>query len=404
MNFISGLLRFIAIFILIFVVLFLPFALFARNVGAVIFSPERIMELIDENVLDTDVAASMAQQLASGQIAEGEPDDSINGLMIAGIANFDHGDWIQMLVLIAPRALLNETLSQIITGFDEWIDSPAPRPQIQVEIKPWKNNIESNSVSVIELVMNALPQCNSEHTEAYIAIGVTGLNEDSSIPHCRPTEPLYSELLAYGSNGLPNVFANYPDEVNLGRAFGPSESNLVLLKRSLRRIRTFMRFSWLVLFGALTFAVVFGARSLAGYFKWTGWPLLLTGLGTLLLGIIMMISSKLFLGWLETNLFSELPRPLLEPMRNFTSGVLNSVNMPLIIQAVVLLALGGGTLILAVYMVKKAGALAINDTGDIDEKTDKKSEREELAAKAKEYINKKSSEKEDDDTPSGMFG
>ena len=55
MKLISGILKFFAILLMAFVVIALPLAFLLRNISRVMFSPETIVQLLEENVLDADV-------------------------------------------------------------------------------------------------------------------------------------------------------------------------------------------------------------------------------------------------------------------------------------------------------------------------------------------------------------
>ncbi|MDH5508709.1 MAG: hypothetical protein OEZ02_15915, partial [Anaerolineae bacterium] len=196
MKVISGLLRGAAVLIMLFVIVALPLSLTARAIGRVFFSPETVVQLVEENFLDPELAASLVRDAVNERL--NDPDiqsDPTSELLLQGVYNLDDEDWVELLRMVAPKELLAESLRQVVDGYYAWLDGPEAVPQMRVDVRPWKHNVSKNTLPVVELALNALPQCDAAQIEVF-ALALSGVGDVSGIPLCRPPEPIYSTILA----------------------------------------------------------------------------------------------------------------------------------------------------------------------------------------------------------------
>jgi len=351
MKALSGLLKFIAILIMIFVVLALPFTLMGRNIARVVFSPEAVKRLVEDHFLNVDTAALVAEQLAKSAIRVEDPErNPVESLMLAGMANLKAEQWVSLFQMMAPRPLLLETSGQIIDGFYTWLDNDAASPDIVIDARPWKTNISANALPVFELVLNALPQCTPDQFNQFLAGDLETMQD---LPLCKPPEPVYSTLLAYGAVVLPAQLQQASDEMHLGQGADASQEELLQMKQSLRRTRFFLRAGWMFVIVLYLVGIAFGARSIVGALNWAGIPLLLSGVGCLLLALVLFFFSEaLVAAVLQVMTVGTGTTPAAVLLKaSLNEGALY-VARPLLLQAALLILLGGGAVVVGVVLAQ----------------------------------------------------
>jgi len=414
MKVISGFFKFIAILLMAIVVIALPLALLLRNVSRVMFSPETIVQLLEENVLDADVLANVAQQYVeeAAPLGGSNEENPYAELLQVGLRDLSHDDWVQIFMLISPPELLSQTLKQILKGYYDWIDGTKPEPEIQFDVRQWKRNIITNAVPVVEIVLSKLPHCSPDEIEIYNTSRDTG--DYGDIPNCRPPEPHYSVILDGAATYVPPEVSKFPNELNVGKTTLENNRNLDEVRQSLLRMRIGMRTGWIIVLIVFLIAIPMGIRSISDLFKWAGWPLVLAGAWALVISLALLAFSEGILSGIGGLIFQDASRIILAPIEAVVSAILIFLSRPLLFQAAVMIVLGGGALVVGVLLsgdrerrrrvTPEPAATVASQPYQASSETLQKPQPQQTTSKTEPPPEEEQEDEDDDSRPTGMFG
>ncbi|MGH2582919.1 MAG: hypothetical protein ACRDFQ_08490 [Anaerolineales bacterium] len=292
----NNLLRGLAVIMLAFFVVLLPFSLLLHDVGELAFNPETTKSLVRDYLLRSELVATLAmratQQMISGEPVLGNPEnaslDSGNLLLERTLGHLTIEDWQEITDLAAPNKLVDASMGEVITAYSLWLDGHEDFPPLQINLAPWKQNLSDKAGNVMVIVLDSLPECT---LDAAIAMSLEGLQSGESlagiVPVCRPPEPLYSSLVDSAGFFLASSLELTPDRINLDLSEQdvPPPKELVDLRENLVRARLILGWGWLAVASIGIAAVALAARTFQQILLWSGWPLLIAGAGTFLLGL-----------------------------------------------------------------------------------------------------------------------
>ncbi len=354
MKVINGILKFFALFLLLFFIITLPVALLVRNTGEMFFSPKAIVDLLKENILDSEVMANIAEEAIKGAepvstATEENPEENpFSELFMTGMQGLNHEEWVEVIELIAPPELISNTFEQVLRGYYDWIEGSNQSIKIIIDFNPWKSNTETNAVPVLKIILASLPICTkTEDVEAYNNFYQTG-EVSGSVPHCRPTANTYNWLLDESYTIVPAVIEQIPDQVDLWEEISTSGDELGKTRNALLKLKVGMRSAWIFPLIAFILAVPMASRSISDIFKWGGWPLLIMGVWALLVALLLLFFSESIFAGLGRLIFTDMPSTLLIPVEAIISSILSFLAKPLLFQSAFLIVLGGGALFLGV--------------------------------------------------------
>jgi hypothetical protein len=144
----------------------------------------------------------------------------------------------------------------------------------------------------------------------------------------------------------------------LGQTNG-APNELTQLKTNLGQVRTVLNWSWVAVAGIGALAVVAGAAGFKSALRWAGWPLLAAGNLALVFGLALQLFSLQFLD----NFLSQ---PLMAEAgavgalgRAIAGGALDLVSKPLLLQGLLMIALGAGSVYAAGLFAKREASPGI---------------------------------------------
>ncbi len=346
MKFISGIFKFLAVIIMVFVIIFLPLSLFARNVGEVMFSKNVVSDLIEENLFDADILAKLAQDLiTSNPLTASIADDSsaVSEFVNGALQNLNLDQWSELITAITPPDLMSDTFNSIFDEFYIWMDNDEPVPNIVIDLKPWKSNTIQNSSTVLGLVLNVLPACTSAQISTYAinsAVNFFGGTETNSIPLCKPKEPYYSLLVDKGTLAIPSIAEKLPDQVDLADQLGTAQFNLVILKQTLKSARFLLQWSWVIVLILFLVAIPMGARSISQSFKWAGWPLFISGGFLFALVLSLDFISTRLVSFISKLFFADIPETIGGFLESILGIMMKFFALPLKNQGLIVFVVG----------------------------------------------------------------
>ena len=59
---------------------------------------------------------------------------------------------------------MRQSTQEFFGGFYDWLNGPDPYPQIDIELRDWKHNIQISTIPVMEIVLEALPGTDTGYT------------------------------------------------------------------------------------------------------------------------------------------------------------------------------------------------------------------------------------------------
>lgn len=351
MKILDRLFKIIAFLMMAFVVIALPFTLLARDIGRVVYNPEVIEAVVNQHLVRIDVMAVLLQGAVNSALAEGSPDDPMSAVTMEAFANMQAEEWVELAKMVMPPQIISAMLNEILSGVFGWIDSPDPVPDITVSIRDMKRIWMQKAVPATELVLNALPQCNTEQLERIPSNWPDG---GEYLPPCRPTEPTYSRVLESVASVLPAFLAEIPDEIPLSDSEEVQVDAMRQTQILLRRNRFMARVGWIFVIIVFLVAVVAGSRSLKDVFTWAGWPLMLSGFVMLLFGIIWAEMAPNVFARIRSNFLASTPRVLLSPITGMLQTFAELITDPFWGQGFVLIILGMASIAVAVVLRRVA--------------------------------------------------
>jgi hypothetical protein len=363
----KALLRIIAAILLAFFVLAFPASLVMRDVGALIFDPATTQTLVRDHLLDSELIAGLAEQatqelLLSGSEAGAEQKSVTGSLIQNSLDNLSDEDWKQITDYVAPSALVEQTVNEVVTAYTDWLDSDQDMPALTLDLSTWKANAEANAPQVMAIVLDAMPPCTAEQVGS---MALDALNSAEgllqNISACNPPEPFYSAIVNNANLLLQASLRTAPDSVDisqLGQTNG-APNELTQLKTNLGQVRTVLNWSWVAVAGIGALAVVAGAAGFKSALRWAGWPLLAAGNLALVFGLALQLFSLQFLD-------SFLSQPLMAEAgavgalgRAIAGGALDLVSKPLLLQGLLMIALGAGSVYAAGLFAKREASPGI---------------------------------------------
>ena len=250
--------------------------------------------------------------------------------------------FVRCLTDLSIRTITNNTLDAVFDYLNGKTDSAV------ISLLPIKQHLKGASgMEALKQILHAQPDCTAEQL-LQLGLGLFG----GDITLCNPPEELMGLMTPLIESQLQVMATAFPDEVTLisgERTSTPEDPRL-----RLDRFRTLMKITPIFPLLFLFILTVFVIRSLIDWFKWWGYPFLITGgvtsltalLGAPMLGLIIQVL-------LQTQAAGFLPPIFFSAMKETISAVTSQILKPVLIEGFVLAVLGLGMVIVATYLVRK---------------------------------------------------
>jgi hypothetical protein len=235
---------------------------------------------------------------------EGDPPDYFKNM------NAEHWELV-LREILTPDWLQTQSESVIDQLFD-YLESDEETPSISISLVDIKSRLMgSDGVETVLKIIESQPPCNDEQLREL----TRAFESDASgtdLLSCRPPQELIDENLSSIEETLNEVVGDLPDEATLGENFMDPDSDEptdttetdMVIGKTLRRVRTYMRLSPIVPIGFLILIAVLGVRSFRDLLRWWGIPLLVTGLIAL---VVSILSMPIFNWLLRTYVEGQIP-------------------------------------------------------------------------------------------------
>ena len=251
-------------------ILGLPLSLLAFDWARLFFDPERMAQVVGQQLVDSGILREMAMQaIFPSDPAEGE-------VRFREFQQLDPAARERLLDILIPRGWGQEQVNRLLANLYAWFDNDQPRPALSLDIGPLKERLTSGGAQeLVTLLVDSWPECTPAQTERLRqqVVGTGGFPEEAM---CNPPEPLRTGLIAQGARFLTDSLKPLPAVIPLGDDSGPSGlEDVGRLKQGIRLVRALARWGWLLPLSTLGLIAAVVARS---------WPQLLRRWGVPLAG------------------------------------------------------------------------------------------------------------------------
>jgi len=256
-------------------------------------------------------------------------------------------NWEATIASILPpqelKAITDETLDSIFDYINRRSDS------VVISVLPLKGHLVGPSgVEVVKQILRAQPACTPEQLQA-IALGfLTG----GDILLCSPPEDVMALLTPVIESQIQFLSGAIPDQITLvpeSLSGTPSDP-----RPRLNNLRLLLLFSPLLPVAFLIALTIFAVRDLKSWLNWWGWPLMLTGMASLLLAWLGSPFVGLIVrGFIQIQGARFIPPVLLSTLQETASSVTSEILYPVAIGGLILSVLGFVMAVAALFMARK---------------------------------------------------
>jgi hypothetical protein len=278
----------------------LPFAIAARDLGAVLFSPDRIQTILRARLVESGTLNRvLAEALFDGENIAGG-----NDWYRQATAHLSEPERQELLRLLVPQGWLDEQILNISGSFFVWLESDQSAPDLSLNMEPVKAQLLGESLDrAVEIFVDSWPSCSPEEVELLR----DAINDGRDIPTivCEPPEPVRSLIVDQATRALARETTAVPDRVPILGAGTDDLREFQSIKQSLRGFRVSLAWSWLVPLAALGPIMALKIRGKDDLGRWWGMPLFFAGMTSLVLTLILRSSRSSFID----NLLNEAGPP-----------------------------------------------------------------------------------------------
>ncbi len=218
------------------------------------------------------------------------PPQEANSSQMGFTNNLTAEDWQALITILFPgndlQFLTENSLDQVFAYLNGDADTA------RVSLVQMKKQLTGQAgLDAITLLLNAQPPCTQEQL-AQMTTVISGGNGDFEL--CKPAKEKLADLLPAMQEQLNAVVARLPDKAVLIKPPSPSDSSggggpfEKNPRTTLRILHQGLRLSPLLPLGLLILVALFAVRSLKGWLRWWGIPMLISGLIALSIAIIAL--------------------------------------------------------------------------------------------------------------------
>jgi hypothetical protein len=263
-------------------VLSLPLSIAARDLGVVLFSQERMQSILQTRLVETGTLNRiLAETLFGGKNLAVEAD-----WYKRAMEHLSEPERQELLKLLLPSGWLDDQILSISDSFFNWLETDQPLPELSLDIRPLKAQLLGDGLDrAVEIIVDSWPSCSPEDVDML----QRAMDEGQELPMliCEPPEPIRGLIIDLAIRTLARETAAIPDHVPVLGSGSTDLQELQSMKQSLRSLRVFMTWSWLLPVAALGPIMALKIRSTDDIGQWWGLPLFFSGLTTLFFNLVL---------------------------------------------------------------------------------------------------------------------
>ncbi|HXQ38984.1 MAG TPA: hypothetical protein VN843_33590 [Anaerolineales bacterium] len=256
-------------------------------------------------------------------------------------------NWESTIASVLPpqelKIITDEALDSIFNYINRRSDS------VVISVIPLKSHLVGPSgVEVVKQILRAQPACTPEQLQAIALDFLSG----GDILLCSPPEDVMALLTPVIESQIQVLAIAIPDQITLVSEVLSGTPNDPRLK--LNNIRLVLLVSPLLPVIFLLAILVFAVRDLKGWLNWWGWPLMLTGMGGLLIAWLgSPVVGLMVRVFMQTQGASFIPPILLSTLQETVSSVTREILDPVAIGGLILAIVGFVMAVTALFIVRR---------------------------------------------------
>jgi len=256
-------------------------------------------------------------------------------------------NWESTISSVLPHQELKLITDEALDSIFNYINRRSN--SVVISVIPLKSHlIGPAGVEVVRQILRAQPACTAEQLQA-IALGFLS---GGDILLCSPPEDVLALLTPVMESQIQVLSVAIPDQITLvPEALSGTPGDP---RPRLNNLRLMLLFSPLIPVAFLIAITIFAVRDLKGWLNWWGWPLMLTGMGSLLLAWLgAPIVGLLVRGFIQIQGARFIPPILLSTIEEAASSVTSEILYPVAIGGLILAVLGFTMAVMALFIVRR---------------------------------------------------
>jgi hypothetical protein len=352
----SGFARLLATILALVLVIVLPLALLAFNVGQTMFNQPLVKRVVTEELVNSDLMPAalewFSERRAQQRMDNGEALAGTNEPDIVLLLSFmDANDWRLGKNEWLTNDMLTDWTATIVDGAYAWIDSNDRLPQISLNMTPLKARLNSaHGTNGIMIAYNNLPPCNQAQVDDFKARRAKApVGSVVQYNLCNFPEPDHTDQVRDYQNSLNDVVKNIPDQFSLSDQMTTLGSDFEGIKAQLRLVRTLGSLAWIAPLVLLLLILALAVRNLPALSRWWGIPLWIGAA----LGILpVVIFPGLVTNFLADGLLSKAPALIKAETTRAVLRVLGEILNPMLIESMILMVVA--LVLIAVMFLRRS--------------------------------------------------
>lgn len=364
----SAILKFIAFILAGALMIALPLALMANNVGNVLFNQEQVSEISTGVVLDSELIPASLEIMTnrraediSTKIEETESPDGRELNLYNLIYSMEEQNWKNLKAALLPDEIIESWIDVTVNGFYNWLDTDDQLPFISLKLKTLKDRMAGpEGEAAVVAFYDSLPDCTDLQMEEMQTIPGEPLPRSQMVIElCKLSTFPHTEQIEVYKTVLSMVVEATPLEFNATQAMLKEREQIggvYTLKWTIRSLRWRLDTVMLIPLGLLLLILFFGVRSMEGLGQWFGIPLI--G-GSLISLITALLYRPLWRGWLSERIPDAIPQTslLYHELIDASTRVMGPIFNPLTWQSFIILLIGAGFLAMGfILRMRRAGS------------------------------------------------
>jgi hypothetical protein len=255
-------------------------------------------------------------------------------------------DWQATISSLLPPEELRALADNALDSTFDYVNGRTNT--VVISLLPIKARLIGESgVTVIRQFLKTQPVCTIDQL-TQMALGFLG----GDIALCNPPEEAIGLFEPFIQSQLQTLNSVFPNEVAVFT--GPESGTPNDPRTQLHLVRSVIRFSPLLAILLLLAVALFAVRSIRDFLVWWGWPLLIVGVASALIGLV----GSPFVGWflqflIQTWGVAFIP-PLLAPsIAETVSAVTSQMLIPVAVQGMIIAVIGLGMVVLGILVGRR---------------------------------------------------
>jgi hypothetical protein len=308
------------------------------NVEAKAFSSATYKQAFEDQRLYERMPAILATALLSTQ---GQNINAVPFLMELSIE-----DWQNTIATLLPPEQLKDTANNALDATFDYLNGRSSSAAIS--LVPLKTQLAGPAgMNLVLQILSVQPACTTEQL-TQMALGLLG----GQIALCNPPPEAMGLMTPFIQSQLQTMTTIIPNEVTFipGTLSGtPQDPRLRL--NSIRSAISLTPILPVLLLFAIT---IFAVRSLVDWLTWWGWPFMIAGVSSVLIGLV----GAPLVGWILQLLIQgygtiPLPPALASSIAETTGAVARQILLPVLVQGAILGIAGLGMAVLAMFLPRR---------------------------------------------------